>query len=215
MSIDQAPTAVQDSAADRATARAERRLARLERLSDKGLAMAEALPEDGAPASAESFAKLSRAVRLTVTLEEKLDNALAARLAGEQPISQDARVRAAPPIKGVDPYATLLTGRRGRARELVVDVADHEIPDPDEHDILTDALDERLLCDQAYDHIEDLPLRDIVEHLCADLQLKPDWRRWSGEGWKPNPPFFRPLCSQFRQPSRRPVLDDPDPTPLE
>ena len=215
MSIDQAATAVQDSAADRATARAERRLARLERLSDKGLAMAEALPEDGAPASAESFAKLSRAVRLTVTLEEKLDNALAARLAGEPPISQDARVRAAPPIKGVDPYATLLTGRRGRARELVVDVADHEIPDPDEHDILTDALDERLLCDQAYDHIEDLPLRDIVEHLCADLQLKPDWRRWSGEGWKPNPPFFRPLCSQFRQPSRRPVLDDPDPTPLE
>ena len=44
--------------------------------------------------------------------------------------------------------------------------------------------------------------------LSADLTLKPDWRRWTGEGWKPNPPFWRPLCSHFATPSRSPILDD-------
>ena len=194
-----------DPAATPVKPRAERRLDRLERLSDKGLAMVEALPNDGAAESADSYVKLARSLRLSATLEAKLD--------GDLPVGPGGSGgRAAAP----DPHAALTTGKRGRVRELVVDVADHEIPDPEEHDILTDALDERLLCDQAYDHIDDLPMRDIVERLCADLRLKPDWRRWAGDGWKPNPPFFRPLCSQFSAPSRTPVLQDlPDPTPRE
>ncbi len=101
-------------------------------------------------------------------------------------------------------------------RDLVREVIDRETPDAEDNDILVDALEERLLCDEAYDDIEALPTRDIVEHLCADLQLKPNWSRWTGEGWKPNPPFTRPLCSDFRTPSRRPILNDaPDPHPLE
>ena len=206
---------------DPADSRTERRLARLERLAEKGVGMAEALPEDGAAESADSFAKLSRAVRLTSLLEEKLENALAARRAGliAKVGAARAAIAKAEADRAEDPYAPLETGRRGRARDLVIEALDRETPDPAEADALIDALDERLLCDEAYDRLDDLPLRDIVERLCADLQLKPDWRRWTGEGWTPNPPFHRPLCSPFARPSRTPILDarrePPEPDPLE
>ena len=210
-----------DPALDPSTARAEQRLLALARVTRKGLAVMEAVEEDGSTDSVEAFAKASRGVRLTVTLEEKLDIALAFRLAGHFPWSkapsdEDAAFAALGVPK--DPYACLKTGRKGRARGLVADVVDRETPDPEEHDNLLDALDERLIYDVAYDNLEDLPLRDIVERLCQDLKLKPDWGRWTGDGWKPNPPFYRPRSSLFKAPSRVPILDhndDDDPDPLE
>jgi hypothetical protein len=172
----------------------------LQRIAEKGLALIEAVREDGSAESAEAFAKLSRAVRLTLVLKAKLQ---------EGPRSE-------PSSEAVDPYAALKTGRKAQVRELVRDVIDRETPDPEDNDTLVDALEERLLCDEAYDHIDELPARDIVERLCADLQLQPDWSRWTGEGWTPAPPFHRPLCSHFRTPNRRPILYDlPDPHPLE
>jgi hypothetical protein len=211
MSAPQPAPDIPEIALDRADARAELRLAKLQRLSDKGLALADAVKEDGAAESAEAFAKISRAVRLTLTLEAKLDDALSARLAGQIAEAQSRREAAEN-----DPYAPLKTGPKARARELVRDVIDREIPDPEDHDTLTDALEERLLCDEAYDNIAGLPARAVVERLCADLRLHPDWSRWTGEGWAPNPPFFRPLCSDFSTPSRRPILNDaPDPDDLE
>ncbi len=198
-------------AGDPAVARAELRLAKLQRLSDKALAMAEAVNADGGKETAEAFARLSRATRLTITLEAKLDEALSARLAGAiaEAKAEAERVREE---AAKDPYAPLKTGMKARVGELVRDVIDHEIPDPEEHDILVDALEERLLCDEAYGTIDHLPPRDIVEHICADLELSPDWRRWDGDDWIPDPPFTRPLCSDFATPSRRPILTDaPDP----
>jgi hypothetical protein len=198
-----APEPAIDAAA--AVARTERCLAMLERLAAKGLALAEAVAEDGSPESAESFAKLSRGVRLTIALIPKIED-------GPRRRSRDANA------EPVDPYAPLKTGRKARVRGLLRDVIDRETPDPEDNDTLVDALEERLLCDEAYDDIEALPLRDIVERLCADLQLNPDWSLWTGDGWKPNPPFYRPLCSDFRTPSRKPILNDlddvPDPHPL-
>jgi hypothetical protein len=200
-----------EPAVDAAIARAEIRLAKLARLSDKALAMAEAVKEDGSAESAQAFAKVSRAVRLTITLEAKLDDALAARRAGRAAEAERRRAEAAK-----DPYAPLNSGKKARVRELVREVIDRETPDPEESDTLLDALEERLLCDEAYEDIENLPVRDVVERLCADLELKPKWYRWDGEGWKPDPPFHRPLCSAFRTPSRRRVLADiPAPDPLE
>jgi hypothetical protein len=186
-------------------ARTERCLAMLERLAEKGMAMVEAVPEDGLAQSADTFAKLSRAVRLTIALIPRIEEGPRAR-----------RAKAAADAEAIDPFAALKTGRKAKVRELLRDVIDRETPDPEDNDTLVDALEERLLCDDAYDHIEDLPLRDIVERLCADLELNPDWSLWTGEGWKPKPPFYRPLCSDFRTPSRRPILNDlPDPDALE
>jgi len=186
-------------------ARTERCLAMLERLAEKGMAMVEAVPEDGMAQSADTFAKLSRAVRLTIALIPRIEEGPRAR-----------RAKAAADAEAIDPFAALKTGRKARVRELLRDVIDRETPDPEDNDTLVDALEERLLCDDAYDHIDDLPLRDIVERLCVDLELNPDWSRWTGEGWMPNPPFHRPLCSDFRTPSRKPILNDlPDPHELE
>ena len=230
-------------ALDLRVAQAAERVTMLHDLADLGMSLTRATvrhaiesmeaPEaDGAAAPrndpAEIFAKLSRAVRLTITLEAKLDDALVARLAGEIPkpekprasgAARSARDAAAKDDAANDDisedenfYAELKTGKKGRVRELMVDVIDREIPDPHDCDDIIDALEERLMLDEAYANLDDLPLRDIVERLCADLKLKPDWKRWTGEGWTPNPPFWRPRCSYFTQPSRTCLLtDDPEP----
>jgi hypothetical protein len=208
---------VREPTTDPAVTRAELRLVKLARLSDKALAMAEAVNEDGAKESADTFAKLSRAVRLTIALEAKLEEGRA-RAASKK--AQAENPATDPGSEPADPFAPLKTGKKAKVRQLVRDVIERETPDPKEADTLGDALDERLLCDKAYADIETLPLRDVVEHMCADLELKPKWYRWIGEGWKPNPPFYRPLCSAFGTPSRRPIMndlpdDEPDPDPLE
>ncbi len=190
----------------------ERDSAILGEMAEEGLVRIKALPKDGTKESADAFAKLSRAVRLTIALKAKLR---------EGPRTRAASARAEKPAndpgaEAIDPFAALKTGKKARVRDLVRDVIDRETPDAEDNDTLVDALDERLLCDDAYDDIEDVPLRDVVEHICADLRLHPKWYRWTGEGWKPNPPFHRPLCSPFKTPSRRPILDDaPDPHTLE
>jgi hypothetical protein len=204
-----------------------RGIARMSKLSDKIMAMAMALPEDGEAESADSMAKLSRAVRLTTASEIKIAEALAARLAGEVTKREETKARAKaaePPTDfdpaAEDPYAFIKAGKKGRARELLIDVADHEIPDAEEYDQLIDALDERLIYDSAYNRLDDIAMKDIVRNLCCDLKLRVDWKRWHGDGWLPDPLFWRPRSSQFLQPSRVPILgggaDDPDdPDPLE
>ena len=222
--VPSASEAVPQPAADPAIARAEARLRVLARLAAKGMEVAEAVEANGSPDSAETFAKVSRAVRLTVTLEAKLDEVMRTRLAGEVARADKPRpggraragTHVGPETDDDNPYAFLEIGKTARARELMVDVVDRETPDPVEYDHLLDAIDERLIYDEAYRALEDLPLRDIVERLCVDLDLKPDWSRWIGEGWATNPPFFRPLCSRFKRRSRAPILDvAPDPTSLE
>jgi hypothetical protein len=215
---DAAPQPAPAEAPDPAGAEVQRDLARLERLADKAMAMAEAVASDGTKETANTFATLARAVRLTIALKAKLRE-------GPRTPAVTTKGKAQSPSNAaggetdadaIDPFAALKTGKKARVRELLRDVIDREIPDPEDNDILVDALDERLLCDEAYDTIEDLPLRDIVEHLCNDLQLHPNWDRWTGEGWKRNPPFYRPLCSDFKTPSRKPILnDEPDPHLLE
>jgi hypothetical protein len=203
--LNPAPQPAPAEAAERVAARTEHCLAMLERLAEKGMAVVEAVKEDGSAESAETFAKLSRAVRLTITLIMKIQE-------GPRRPKADAAGDSAPS----EAYAPLRTGKKAEVRARVRDVIDRETPDPRDNDALVDALDERLLCDEAYFNIEDLPLRDIVERLCADLELKPDWSRWTGEGWKPDPPFHRRLCSAFKTPSRRPIFTEiPDLYALE
>ena len=224
---------ISDAAAPSADPHAEASrglIARMEKLSDKMMAMAMALPEDGSPTSVDSMVKLSRGIRLTTTLEAGLHEGLAYYLVHGIAKREETRVRTRaaaasdatpnepsdPDDLPEDPYAELKTGAKARARELMVDVIDHEVPDPEDHDTFLDALDERLLFDDAYTDVESPPMRDVVEHLCGDLKLKPNWARWSGDGWKPKPAFYRRRCSLFTRPSSRAILQDhPDPDPLE
>jgi hypothetical protein len=79
-----------------------------------------------------------------------------------------------------------------------------------------DALRERLDEDSAYQDLSERPLREIVERLCKDLMISPDWSRWDGEGWiKQEGAPKRTRYSIFNQPSALPLLDDDDPEESE
>jgi hypothetical protein len=69
-----------------------------------------------------------------------------------------------------------------------------------------EALVERLDEGEDYRDLLERPLREIVERLCRDLDLSPDWSQWRDDGWAPgySPDRFR--FSPFNRPSRRPLL---------
>ncbi|MGA2953811.1 MAG: hypothetical protein ABSD80_16405, partial [Caulobacteraceae bacterium] len=95
---------------DPAVARAERRLRLLERLTQIGMELAEALREralnpaagdadDKGRDPADAYARLSRAIRLTIALESKTDQALADLKAGVVREREERRVIAAEKAK--------------------------------------------------------------------------------------------------------------------
>ncbi len=58
------------------------------------------------------------------------------------------------------------------------------------HEVLG-ALHEGLIEGDRHDAVVFGPVREAVEAveaICDDLGPRPDWRRWTGEGWAPPPP---------------------------
>jgi hypothetical protein len=214
---DAAPETPVDEAPDPSVLRAERRLRLLEELSEIGMELARGLRDranaelvdaDGDAGSrrdpADAFARLSRAVRLTLALEAKTDQALRDLKAGLAPAREEARSRAEKErIAGV---AANYDDRKDEVFELVFAVAKAEIDDNQAFGEVFEALVERLDEDEDYRDICERPLREIVERLCRDLDLSPDWSQWRDDGWAPgySPDRFR--FSPFNRPSRRPVL---------
>ena len=176
--------------------RAEQRLAMLRRLAELGMKMAEDLAGRTPPAAedpeprhdrAESFSRVSRAVRLTLALEAKVDQELSALRNGEATLDGD---RGAPPSPDEDPPFGKVpkdhpSAHRNRIRDSVWDVIDHEITDLlPAHEALDD-LHERLTEGERYDAFVFRPLRESVEAICGDLGLTPDWSRWTDAGFPP------------------------------
>ena len=204
-------------------ARVEHRLRLLDELAEMAMKMARGVTERAvagkatttdAPAgeatsasAADEFAKLSRAVRLTLDLAGRLEESLRALRAGE------AAVRAARREEGEARASRARMARAVAARDKVAGqvatVIFSESESEGECDDLLDALEERLSDDVVYIDVEDRPLREVVERLCADLGLQPDWSRWTSDGW-PEPPDdvfkTRDPWSPFNQVSRKPVL---------
>jgi hypothetical protein len=217
-------------APDPAVLRAERRLQLLQELTEIGMNLARALERqalaaadpvdptdpaspDAAEASASravttpdpsvAFARISRAVRLTLALEARTDEALRALRAGvaaECEVRRDQARR-----RAMTGAVERNKARRDTVERLVIEAAEREIEDDAALCGVFEALEERLDDDAVYFHLDRLPLRETVEQLCADLQLTPDWSRWEGEGWTPDPPFHRPAASIWRHPSRKPL----------
>jgi hypothetical protein len=157
--------------------------------------------------AADDFAKLSRALRLTLDLTDRLEETLRRLRAGEA----SARV-----ARRRDDEARASRARdarhaaaRDKVAEQVAMVVFSESESERDSDDLLDALEERLTDDVAYIGLEDEPLREVVERLCADLGLEPDWSRWTDDGWpeQPSEVFkIRRPWSPFSQVSRKPVL---------
>jgi len=204
-------------------ARVERRLRMLDDLAEMAMKLASRVTERalaGDPAAAktaegdalpdlaaEHLAKLSRAVRLTLDLAGRLEETLRGLRAGE------IAVRAVRRQESEDRASRTEMARTAAARDKVAEqvamVVFSESESERDCDDLLEALEERLTDDVAYIDAEDEPLREVVERLCADLGLKPDWSRWTDEGWpeRPEDVFkIRAPWSPFSQVSRKPVL---------
>ncbi|MGH7024068.1 MAG: hypothetical protein ACREEB_10825 [Caulobacteraceae bacterium] len=205
-----------DEAPDPSVVLAEQQLCMLRELAEIGMELARALRPGAAveaPADdkshgkvrdpADAFWTVSRAVRLTLALEAKTDEALRDLKAGV--------------VRKAEKAGTALPGQRAlKAREArgaqVTELVDHvamaECETWEDYFGVCKALSERLSEDEAYWDIDERPLRETVERLCRDLTLSPDWSRWDREGWTPDEgPRKRPPFSYFHTPSARPLVN--------
>jgi hypothetical protein len=155
------------------------------------------------PDPSEAIARISRALRLTLTLHSRTDEALGALRAGIAADCEARRVVAS--CRETADAALRRQRRRDTVENLVFEAAEREIDDEEAMSDVLEALDERLDEDEAYADLEQSRLRETVERLCADLELTPDWSLWEGEGWGPKPPFSRSRFSIWARPSRRPL----------
>src|SRR5579859_2786230 len=226
------PPADDPAAADEAglltasVARVEHRLALLDELADIAMEMARGVAEHsrtvkaaaaqaakaGATPEAHDFgaddlAKLSRAVRLTLDLAGRLEESLRALRSGEAKIHEARRQER----QACDLSASIerAEARKERVIEQVHMVIAREAESEGDSCDLLAALDERLNDDIDYINIDERPLREAVERICKDLDLKPDWSRWTDDGWPEDPLAVlgvRPPWSPFNRPSRTPLL---------
>ncbi len=205
-----------------AALRAERRLRMLQALSDIGLDLTLKLQERVHAGRAEepkgeasevspsdyaaAFAKLSRSVRLTLELEARADEALRALLSGETTARETRRqAREQHAEEAADEQRE---AARDRIHTQVFRAIRAEAETEEEFSERLAALTERLDVDPAYDEAEERPFREVVEQLCGDLGLSPDWTAWTDDGW-PDPadsPPYRVRSSRFNRVSPRPIL---------
>ena len=168
-----------------AAQRAERRLARLEEMAELGMQLLRDLPkptsEAEAPCIAEAFARISRAVRLTLALEEKSDRFLAELLGGALSARQ-APVPVDPALDSFERQKTALRARKANAFDLLVAVSESEGESLESVEKLFDALAE------SPDEVEasfkgDQRLAPTIETVCARLGLGPELSSRVAEGW--------------------------------
>jgi hypothetical protein len=186
---------------------AERRLRLLKELSEIGMELARTLrpgakadepSTDKAPGKdpAAAFAPLSRAIRLTLALEAKTCQELRDLKAGVVRVREEERAQAA--ARAGVAAARDREARIERVRDLVLCVAETEVPDMDAFDTLYEDLDEELTDDDGGFGYAERPLRQSVERLCVTFGLNPDWSRWTDEGWNLDDVPLRPGFTAFR-----------------
>ena len=175
--------------ADRRRALIEGQLQVLGRLAEAGLNLALAIEAQGtaaatgegsAPADAAAlggaalaYARVSRAVRLTVALQGKLVEAL--QVQDDVATRQRAGERQS--------RKALADARKAQVERIVERVIVGERHDEAEIDRLADEASERLEHDDIYGDLLDRPVAEIIALICKDLGLAPDWARLAEEAW--------------------------------
>jgi len=187
-----------------------------------------------------SFSRISRAVRLTLSLEARTHQVIedAARR-GAVANDDDASDKGASDDGANGPIDYEGIGRRIRAgverlmdydiRRAVEDTIEAASDAPEEMDRLKDELAERLREDEVFAERFDWPIGEAVALICQDLGLEPDWDRWVMRGWArgeaqqspPGSPYAtveRPLdperptgTEKYRQARGLPPLEEPLP----
>ncbi len=205
MSINRAIPGPEDPHVAAAIARAEGRRAKLERLSDIGMELVEQIGAHAAASMAavneerggdpsRPYATVSRAVRMTLALEARIDAQILAMRRGEIPTFGRQRASSAAAIAEPEiaqPVVKRSDPRRDRAGDAVREVIRLEVESIDEAREVLDALNERLFDRESYDVLFNLPHRDAVAAICADLGLSPDWTLWTDDAGFVAPPGRR------------------------
>jgi len=172
-------------AAGLARALGERQLHMLTRLAEIGLEIAAAVErrataEASTPGDAASgcdwglvYARIARAVHLTIALQSKLLKDVIALDEGRVPtVDAEAEARRARTDARID--------RIGRIAHRVLEA---ECDDEDAVERLSSTLWERLEDEDICGDLSDRPIGEIVALICKDLGLDPDWRLWAHEAW--------------------------------
>lgn len=173
-----------EAAEAQARAVAQRQLEMLGRLAEIGLSIAAALEQqvtaqDGPPVgeAALAYARVSRAVRLSVALQASVLEALQAldRAAGSRLYEQRCN-------------AEREQQRRARAHRDRVDrvlgrVIDAEATSEAEGERLAGEAHERLERDDIYGDLAEHSVSEIIDRVCRDLGLAPDWGALAEEAW--------------------------------
>ncbi len=177
-----------------AIARIEERRDALDRLADQGMAMAERLAAGEhveiagrKPFSdpARAFAVISRAVRLCLALASRLDEELIALLRGG-PIPDLAILKSEAPAVVKAPTAepdapVAVASPRERIARAVDAAIEAEAGDREVSERQRAYVQDHLIEGEDYDALLHQPWRVVVQAICSDLGLHPDWDGWDGE----------------------------------
>ena len=156
----------------------DRQLAKLDRLGDLGLEIAEALADQAKGGRmivegdiALAYDRVARAVRMTVMLQSRLMQDL--RRARDEAAAGPA------PTRGEQAKA-----RKDQIARVVRRVAErHKDLDPFQVSWCAREAGERLEHDDIYGPVMTLPVSELVQAICHDLGLTPDWARLADEAW--------------------------------
>jgi hypothetical protein len=187
--------------------RAERQLRILSRMADIGLSLAEALErrvtaevdaavageQPSPPAYADPglvFSRLSRAVRLTFSLETQIAEGELARVVKARAEAatlalarrREAAHRAMQTVAD-DAERTPLSERQVTIDRVVERTLRNARPGKAEFDAQVRELTERLYDIEAPDDLLARPIGATIALICADLGLEPDWDLWADEDW--------------------------------
>jgi hypothetical protein len=140
-----------------------------------------------------AYARVARAVRLTIALQSRLLQDLRALDEVAERHLHGGRSNTA-------------RERKARVRRILDRVIDAEVGDAAEGDRLAGEVRERLENDDIYGDVLARPVGEIVAMICRDLGLSPDWVRLAEEAWaqdeiaggQAGSPFIPP---RWRQPN--------------
>ncbi len=130
-------------------------------------------------ACAMGYARVARAVRMTLALQSRLLQPAAEKPSADKTPEEPVTYR----FRWMEDPAAEKETQRTRVRRLVRRVAEDALLDREVCERLEREAAERLVDEDLYGDPTQRPIGDILAHICRDLGLDPDWGRLSQEPW--------------------------------
>ena len=170
-------------------------------------------PGKDRPDLALTFTRISRCVRLTFMLEDKLHANFEARRNGDEARAAERAKEAAGERQKRD---------RATAERVVREAIRAEAGDQNEYNRLISQMKLRLDRSDIEQEAGKIPTEALIQRVCRDLGLDPDWDWWQGEEWLGGADDDAPMASAAPCPICHPAASppperdrtDPAPSPL-